>query len=208
MLSVRFTSLRERKKAATKERLYVEALELFRRKGFAASTVEDIVAAADVSKGTFFNYFSGKEGLLHYVSERLAHTAAEALAALPAAEALSAREQLARALQVLAAPLEADRELARVVVFELLRASAAGLADPYRAWLSQTVSAALRAGQERGEVAAEFDLDLLSSVIIGAYFQQVFEWCAAEQPYPLGERLARLLAMLWRAVGPAAAGAL
>jgi TetR/AcrR family transcriptional regulator, cholesterol catabolism regulator len=200
-----FPSLRERKKAATKERLYFEALDLFRHKGFAATTVEEIAEAAEVSKGTFFNYFPSKEALLHYLSERLAASTAEALAALQA-DALTTRAKLNQILQVLVATVEADRELTRVAVFELLKAPAAIVADPYRNLLRQAVSGLLLEGQRRGEIAADLDPDLWSSAITGVYFQQLFEWCAAEAPYALGERMARLVEGLWRGAAHAGPG--
>jgi AcrR family transcriptional regulator len=94
MFSDPLPTLRERKKAATKERLYFEALDLFRRQGFSATTIEEIAEAAEVSKGTFFNYFPSKEALLHYLSERLAQTTAEALAAALTTDHLPVRAQL------------------------------------------------------------------------------------------------------------------
>src|ERR1700758_5293911 len=58
------SSRRERRSMEVRERLFRAALALFARKGFAATTVEDITNAADVGKGTFFNYFPSKEHLL------------------------------------------------------------------------------------------------------------------------------------------------
>jgi len=55
---------RQRRSAETRERLFHAALELFARKGFAETTVEDITEAADVGKGTFFNYFPSKDHIL------------------------------------------------------------------------------------------------------------------------------------------------
>src|SRR3989442_7726228 len=55
---------RERRAAETRERLFRAALRLFEERGFSATTVEDITEAADVGKGTFFNYFPSKEHLL------------------------------------------------------------------------------------------------------------------------------------------------
>jgi AcrR family transcriptional regulator len=53
--------LRERKKARTRAAIQEHALDLFRRQGYAATTIEQIVAAADVSESTFFRYFPSKE---------------------------------------------------------------------------------------------------------------------------------------------------
>ena len=55
---------RERRTAETRERLFRSALDLFAKKGFAETTVEDITEAADVGKGTFFNYFPSKDHIL------------------------------------------------------------------------------------------------------------------------------------------------
>jgi AcrR family transcriptional regulator len=55
---------RERRSAEIREQLFRAALDLFARKGFAETTVEDITNAADVGKGTFFNYFPSKDHIL------------------------------------------------------------------------------------------------------------------------------------------------
>src|SRR3984893_10804200 len=55
---------RQRRSAETREGLFRAALRLFAEKGFAETTVEDITNAADVGKGTFFNYFPSKDHLL------------------------------------------------------------------------------------------------------------------------------------------------
>jgi AcrR family transcriptional regulator len=55
---------RQRRSAEIRERLFRAALELFAKKGFSETTVEDITEAADVGKGTFFNYFPSKDHIL------------------------------------------------------------------------------------------------------------------------------------------------
>lgn len=63
-LSLPVASRRERRSAETRERLFRSALQLFAQKGFEETTVEDITEAADVGKGTFFNYFPSKDHIL------------------------------------------------------------------------------------------------------------------------------------------------
>lgn len=55
---------RERRSLELRERIFRAAIQLFARKGYAETTVEDITNAADVGKGTFFNYFPSKEHIL------------------------------------------------------------------------------------------------------------------------------------------------
>jgi AcrR family transcriptional regulator len=55
---------RERRAAETRVRLFRSAMRLFAERGFQNVTVEDITEAADVGKGTFFNYFQSKDQVL------------------------------------------------------------------------------------------------------------------------------------------------
>lgn len=55
--------LRERKKARTKSAIQSHAVRLFREQGYAATTVEQVAEAAEVSPSTVFRYFATKEDL-------------------------------------------------------------------------------------------------------------------------------------------------
>jgi AcrR family transcriptional regulator len=53
-----------RKKRETRERIVAAAIELFALKGIQGVTVDDISVAADVGKGTIYNYFATKEDIV------------------------------------------------------------------------------------------------------------------------------------------------
>jgi len=53
------------------------AERLFIKNGIAATSVDEIVAAADVSKGTFYHYFESKEHMLAALQERFIASMAE-----------------------------------------------------------------------------------------------------------------------------------
>jgi AcrR family transcriptional regulator len=55
---------RQRRAVATRRRLYEAAMAEYTRVGLEVARVEDIVAAAGVSWGTFFHYFPAKEDVL------------------------------------------------------------------------------------------------------------------------------------------------
>src|SRR5580698_4853243 len=56
--------LRERKRAALKKRLIDTAIDLFLERGYQETRIEDITTAADVSRRTFFHYFSAKDDVV------------------------------------------------------------------------------------------------------------------------------------------------
>ena len=58
-----------RKRVSTKNRIVKAAWNLFYKKGYEQTTVEDIIAASKTSKGTFYHYFKGKEALLNSLSD-------------------------------------------------------------------------------------------------------------------------------------------
>lgn len=58
-----------RQSQSTKSRIVKAAWASFYKKGYANTTIEDIITASKTSKGTFYHYFKGKEALLNSLSE-------------------------------------------------------------------------------------------------------------------------------------------
>jgi AcrR family transcriptional regulator len=57
-------SRREVKKETTRQRIIETGIRIFSARGIDAATVEEIAAAADVGKGTIYNYFAAKEDIV------------------------------------------------------------------------------------------------------------------------------------------------
>src|SRR3974390_361025 len=60
---------RQRRATETRVRIFRCALALIAERGLPNVTVEDITEAADVGKGTFFNYFQTKDHVLGVMAE-------------------------------------------------------------------------------------------------------------------------------------------
>jgi AcrR family transcriptional regulator len=60
------TGLRELKKQQTRDRIVREALALFRKRGYDATTIADIADAAEIAPRTFFAYFDTKEAVVFH----------------------------------------------------------------------------------------------------------------------------------------------
>lgn len=57
--------LRERKRRQTRQAILDAGLKLFIKHGYEETTLDDIAAAAGISRRTFFSYFKSKEEILH-----------------------------------------------------------------------------------------------------------------------------------------------
>jgi AcrR family transcriptional regulator len=82
------TGLRERKRQQTRERLTRAAMALFLDRGFEATTLDDIAAAAEISRRSFFHYFASKEDVVFCWQEDSTAALIAALAARPAGESM------------------------------------------------------------------------------------------------------------------------
>jgi AcrR family transcriptional regulator len=78
--------LRERKKQRTREQIVEAANRLFAERGYEATTIADIAAAADIAPRTFFAYFRSKEAVVFHDAEETFDKLAAALAARPEGE--------------------------------------------------------------------------------------------------------------------------
>lgn len=75
--------LRERKRRETARRIQNAGMRLFIERGYDATTLDDIAAAADISRRTFFHYFKSKDDILLSTQSTRAEELAAALREAP-----------------------------------------------------------------------------------------------------------------------------
>ena len=192
-------SRRERRSAELRERLFRAALRLFASKGYAETTVEDITEAADVGKGTFFNYFPSKEHILMAFAEM----------------------QLAKLEAVIREAKNADRPMIDVLRSLMLRMTEEPIRNPaiVRALLQANLSSVpvrgemlrihernraligqlIRHGQERGEIRTDLPAEEIAQVWRQTVFGTLMFW-SLEGDGSLTRRIETALHMLWHGI--------
>jgi AcrR family transcriptional regulator len=106
------SGLRERKKQQTREAIHHAAMKLFAERGFEATTIADIAAAADIAPRTFFSYFATKEEAVFSKFESLYADFDRMLRERP--EGMSALEALRQWISVAAKEYAGDFEYAKL----------------------------------------------------------------------------------------------
>jgi AcrR family transcriptional regulator len=163
---------RARKKAATKHAIQEHALRLFVEKGYDATTVDEITAAAGVSHMTFFRYFPRKEEVVEY--DEYDPLLEELVAARPAEEPpLTALHKAIRAglEQVLATDREALLTRTRLVLRNpVLRARNLLVQDATRDLFASALA------RRAGLISADYATTVLASAVLGAMSVAIQSW--------------------------------
>jgi AcrR family transcriptional regulator len=184
--------LRERKKARTRAAIREHALRLFREQGYAATTVDQIAEAADVSPSTFFRYFPTKEDVvLQDELDVLAIGAFEEQAAdlsPVAAFRAAARQAFAALDKEDLAKLRETAELTLTV--PELRARAM---DEFTRTIEVIAEAAAR---RSGRDPNDFAVRILAGAIVGVIMAATMPWTDWAQAQPDTDMLDRIDAAL------------
>lgn len=167
-------SRRERKKDETRQRIFREAIGLFRERGFEQTTVDEITERADVARGTFFNYFPKKDAVLAYLSEQRLVDAEASAGEILAAER-PAREKLIAIYSGAASAYEEEKDLAEFILPELLRRAFTPVEEIGSRW-DAIVLQVFEQGQKSGEIRGDVDPQRAIAVLTSVYYATLFMW--------------------------------
>lgn len=167
---------RERHRIEMRERIFRSALGLFAERGYLETTVEDITEAADVGKGTFFNYFPTKDHVLaHYGEERVQEIERSL------ERARGGKETVLAVLKDLATDLAGQSSESPELIRSVFAANLS--CAPVRAELQKRIQRArellseiLALGQQRGEIRRDVSPSELARLIRLIFMGVTIAW--------------------------------
>jgi AcrR family transcriptional regulator len=190
---------RERRTAETRLRLFRCALKLFAEQGFPNVTVEEITEAADVGKGTFFNYFQSKDHVLGVMAEIQLGKVREA-----AEHAMRGDESIHAVLHhlFLRAAEEPGRspDLARALISCFLASAAVrALIKRHMCEGRKVLARIVAEGQKRGEIDPRLKKEKVAIQGLQAVMGTVLLWSLHEEP-ALAAWIEDSFQHFWRAI--------
>ncbi|HYC57362.1 MAG TPA: TetR/AcrR family transcriptional regulator [Candidatus Binatia bacterium] len=178
---------RSRRRRELHRKIFDVARALFLQKGFEATRVEEIAAAADIAPATFFNHFPNKEAVLREMAGEV-FVRFHSLVREQLNADRSTRERLIGFADTAARLVERGPELTRRVLLEVHKAVGPGQAGAELAGLEAEMAALVRAGVERGDVRDDLEESLLAELAVSAIIGVMTRWIH-DSSYPLRDRM-------------------
>ncbi|MFF3561247.1 TetR family transcriptional regulator C-terminal domain-containing protein [Streptomyces sp. NPDC002574] len=156
----------------TKERIAEAGLRLFHERGYNGTSVQDIVAAAGVPKGSFYNHFSSKETLGLDAVDRFSNSLALETLAAPTVSPVTRIEENLRHRVALAGRNDFARGCLLANLAAEIPAHSRALSEAVHAHLQRWQAAlaeTLREAQEAGEVARTVPAEALADYLVSGF---------------------------------------
>ncbi len=183
---------RQARARATRQRVYEAAMAEFARAGVEQARVEDIVAAAGVSWGTFFHWFPRKQDVLLEAGAEICIAFARSIDESVASGA-GVREGAAAAFGTWLRAAPADRALRAAVLAEI--AAEPGVLtvhlDGRAPTLVPAMAALMAEGQRRGEIRSDEPPEALATILVYGVLGAARR-ARAGPPFPTGTPVFRL----------------
>jgi AcrR family transcriptional regulator len=159
----------EKRNIAVKEKFIHTSIKLFEKKGFSETSVQDIVEALHVTKGTFYYYFGSKEQLLMaiqlvYINELLQFQ--EKILDDPEK---SFKTKLFENVQLLIKQIKTKGHNARVFFREIMNLNEenVNIIKKKREEFRFNLQDILELGIEKGEFRADLKADMVTFAVLG-----------------------------------------
>jgi len=170
------SGVREQKKLQTRRAIEEAAIDLFSRKGFDATSMEDIASAAGVGKATIYGYFPAKDDIfLHYCDDRLEIEFNQFKE--QHSEGISFVEYLIAFFMIKFGSITENREFGRLLLREMLfPREASDKAREHDQRYFEILEGVFSVAEERGEIAPHLDHFMLSGHFFSLYIGLLAGW--------------------------------
>jgi AcrR family transcriptional regulator len=178
-----------------RKRLVESAMIVFAEKGVGASVIQDVVVAAEVSQGSFYNYFRTNEDLLAAVSNELSDEMVALIEAV-AGEIAEPPLKVASAIRCYLHLVRSHRLLARFLAGAGLRLAGAGHEARQRSAAYDFLPADIEAGQKSGDFVAvpvEIAVDVVKGAMLVAIDRMAHARTAKDYPEKITAAILRAL---------------
>ncbi len=184
-----------------KKRFMEEALVLFGKKGYHATTVEEIAKAVRTGKGTFYWYWPSKEALFHELVLQKFDSYSQALESVTSMD-LTVPEKLLLLVNGVSVLYGRYRQLCKLIYSmvsdgsDSLHREVNRAAREYYGYFKQTLLDMVRKGQQEGAIDGTVDSESLVTILISVFDGVMIQESIMEESFAterLGQTLLQVL---------------
>ncbi|WP_431800627.1 TetR/AcrR family transcriptional regulator [Halobacillus andaensis] len=152
-----------------KDKMIDTCIALFGRKGFRETSIQDIVDANGMTKGTFYYYFKSKEDVLVYIHDTFISDLLTKQEKINRNIEWSSREKLYAVVEMMIENIAEGADSAMVFFREIRNLSdkKTGEILPKREQFQKNIQSIIEEGINRGEFRGDLRADMLSYAILG-----------------------------------------
>lgn len=151
-----------------KDRIKEQSISLFERKGFSETSIQDIVEALNVTKGTFYYYYSSKEQLLMNIHKEYIDDLLERQRKI-IDSSTSQKEKLKGIIHLLISDIARNGDSGKVFFREMRHLTEEHATDikKRREQFRLTIEETIRRGMETGEFRKQLRADITALAVLG-----------------------------------------
>lgn len=179
----------------TKGKIIAAAWKLFYEQGYEDTTVDEIIAAAQTSKGSFYHYFKGKDALLSTLAYLFDEKYEELMAVMePGLDSYGKLLYLNNELFAMIENSIAIDLLARLLSSQLVTRGEKSLLDRNRLYY-RLLRKIIQEGQEKGELRTDVSVGEIVKAYAICERSFLYDWCISGGEYSLRSYSQRMLPM-------------
>ncbi|MFA9457560.1 TetR/AcrR family transcriptional regulator [Halalkalibacter sp. AB-rgal2] len=190
--------LRHERKKELKEKIFLTSIKLFKEYGYDNVTIDKIVSACGIAKGTFFRYFPKKEHVLVHLGQTQNDLIVEVI---QKQQEKNLKERLKLIFDEMFTVYEEHGELLQLTLSETIRAALKEESTNilnFREVLTDVIDESIQNGLFQSHTNTQH----IASVLVGIYFNSLMTWSIAGTNEDLKEIFHTQFEIVWKGIAP------